>query len=133
VRRKFAGATIIRIDWTIKIPLNGAGLTLAVLGEKSCCHSARLEPRNQRRGARLVVKTCGVEMAEDLRKSVAASAWNTYLLGHHEVDARDGRRCTMERFIHRLFERGERDPEELLTAALVYLRKLDYLGAENFH
>jgi len=58
-------------------------------------------------------------------------AWRTYLLLHKEVDEDDDRRTTLLRYLTNLCEDGERNPDTLQRAGLVYLRKLDALSEER--
>lgn len=55
-------------------------------------------------------------------------AWSVYRLMHSDVDENDERRSTLERFIRKRCEAGERDPETLTVGGLTYLKKLDQLG-----
>jgi hypothetical protein len=50
---------------------------------------------------------------------------------HNEVNEDDDRRVALDRYISNLCESGERDPDALRTAGLVYLRKLDQLAEER--
>ena len=59
-------------------------------------------------------------------------AWSVYLLVNHSVDENDERRTTLERFIRKRFEAGEKDPEALAAEGLTYLKKLDELGDFSF-
>jgi len=58
-------------------------------------------------------------------------AWRSYLLLHKEVDEDDDRRTTLLRYLTNLCEDGERNPDTLQRAGLVYLRKLDDLSEER--
>jgi hypothetical protein len=55
-------------------------------------------------------------------------AWSVYLLINNDVSENDERRSTLERFIRKQREAGERDPETLTVGGLAFLRKLDQLG-----
>ena len=58
-----------------------------------------------------------------LRKAIDA-AWSVYLATHSDVDAADGRRCLLERHLHRKWEACESDAEELTCFGLAYLERL---------
>lgn len=55
-------------------------------------------------------------------KRAAETAWTVYRAAHPDVDAHDGRRCLLERYLHRRREERESDAEEL--ASLAYLHQL---------
>lgn len=69
-------------------------------------------------------------MAYSAAELASDSVWRTYLLLHTDVADDDDRRTTLKRYVANLCEAGERDPDALQTAGLVYLRKLDQLGEE---
>jgi hypothetical protein len=50
-------------------------------------------------------------------------AWTIYLAAHADVDEADHRRCALERYLHRKWQSGERDPEELTCSGLSYLSR----------
>ncbi|WP_407116163.1 hypothetical protein [Bradyrhizobium sp. LMG 9283] len=64
-------------------------------------------------------------MAEEvpLRKAVD-TAWSVYRATHRDVDAADGRRCLLERHLHRKWDSRESDAEELTCLGLAYLERL---------
>ena len=64
-------------------------------------------------------------------EAASNSAWSTYLLLNKEVDEHDDRRTTLQRYITHLCEDGERNPDTLQAAGLVYLRRLDHLHEER--
>jgi len=70
-------------------------------------------------------------MAIRAAEAACASAWRTYLLLHKDVDEDDDRLTTLRRYITNLWEDGERNPDTLQKAGLLYLRKLDELGEER--
>ncbi|WP_342739881.1 hypothetical protein [Bradyrhizobium sp. B117] len=64
-------------------------------------------------------------MAEDVvLKNATETAWTVYRARHPNVDAHDGRRCLMERHLHRRWEERQSDTEELATFGLAYLHRL---------
>jgi hypothetical protein len=69
--------------------------------------------------------------SESAAEVASNSAWRTYLLLNVEVNEDDDRRTTLRRYIAHLWADGERSPDALQTAGLVYLRKLDRLGEER--
>jgi hypothetical protein len=69
--------------------------------------------------------------SESAAEMASSSAWSTYLLLHKEVNEDDDRRTTLRRFMTHLCEDGERNPDTLQTAGLVYLRRLDHLDEER--
>jgi collagenase-like PrtC family protease len=71
-------------------------------------------------------------MAEDADE-IAAQAWSLYLIMNSAVHADDERRCTLERYIKKLYRAGERDYDELVTLGLIYLKRLDLLGDFEFN
>jgi hypothetical protein len=48
------------------------------------------------------------------------------------VDENDERRATLDRFIRKRCEAGERDVETLTVEGLTYLKKLDEFGTGSF-
>jgi hypothetical protein len=54
-------------------------------------------------------------------------AWSIYLSSNGTVDPCDGRRCTLERFLHQRWLGGETDLEELTCLGLSYLSRLPVL------
>ncbi|SFN03151.1 hypothetical protein SAMN05216573_107115 [Bradyrhizobium sp. Rc3b] len=64
-------------------------------------------------------------MADDVvLKNATDTAWTVYRARHPDVDAHDGRRCLMERHLHRRWEERQSDTEELATFGLAYLYRL---------
>jgi hypothetical protein len=59
-------------------------------------------------------------------------AWSVYRLINGDVSEHDERRTTLERFIRKNCEAGERDPETLTVGGLTYLKKLDELQKYSF-
>ncbi len=57
-------------------------------------------------------------------KKAAETAWTVYRARHPDVDARDSRRCLLERHLHRRWEERESDTEELASFGLAYLYRL---------
>jgi len=51
--------------------------------------------------------------------------------GSRDVSEDDDRHTTLHRYVSNLCEAGENNPDALLTAGLLYLRKLDELGEER--
>jgi len=61
-------------------------------------------------------------MRDEVR-TAAHEAWTVYLAGHRDVDARDGRRCLLERHLRGRSDAGQSDPEELTYCGLAYLER----------
>ena len=57
-------------------------------------------------------------------KKAAETAWTVYRARHPDVDARDRRRCLLERHLHRRWEERESDTEELASFGIAYLYRL---------
>ncbi|MBR0875039.1 hypothetical protein JQ633_32100 [Bradyrhizobium tropiciagri] len=57
-------------------------------------------------------------------KNATEAAWTVYRARHPDVGAHDGRRCLMERHLHRRWEERQSDAEELATFRLAYLHRL---------
>jgi hypothetical protein len=57
-------------------------------------------------------------------KTVVDRAWTVHLATHHDVDAADSRRCSLERYLSEKRHAGESDPEELTCCGLSYLDRL---------
>jgi hypothetical protein len=70
-------------------------------------------------------------MANPAAELASAAAWRTYLLLHRDVSEDDDRLTTLRRYVCYLCEAGENNPDALLRAGLLYLRKLDELGEER--
>jgi hypothetical protein len=64
-------------------------------------------------------------MADRTADIAADSAWRSYLLLHSEVDEIGDRCDALRHYIADLCEAGERNPDTLQKAGLVYLRELD--------
>jgi hypothetical protein len=63
-------------------------------------------------------------MADDVvLKNATETAWTVYRARHPDVDARDGRRCLMERHLHRRWEERESETEELAGFGVAYLQR----------
>ena len=52
------------------------------------------------------------------------TAWSIYRATHTEVDAADGRRCLLERHLHRRWEAPGSDVEELTGFGIAFLARL---------
>jgi hypothetical protein len=52
-------------------------------------------------------------------------AWTVHLAAHSEIDAADGRRCSLERYLRGKWQAGESDPDELTCYGLAYLARLE--------
>ena len=59
-------------------------------------------------------------------------AWSVYRLINSDVGEHDERRTTLERFIRKNCEAGERDPETLTVGGLTHLKKLDEMQKYSF-
>jgi hypothetical protein len=59
-------------------------------------------------------------------------AWSVYLLINTHVNENDERRTVLERFIRKICEAGENDPETLAVGGLTHLRKLDEIERYSF-
>jgi hypothetical protein len=57
-------------------------------------------------------------------KNAAETAWTVYRAWHPDVDARDTRRCLMERHLQSRLEARESDTEELPSSGIAYLQRL---------
>ncbi len=61
-------------------------------------------------------------MVDDvILKNATETVGTVYRARHPGVDAHDGRRCLMERHLHRRWEERQSDTEELATFGLAYL------------
>jgi hypothetical protein len=61
---------------------------------------------------------------EVVLKNATETAWTVYRARHPHVDASDGRRCLMQRHLHRRWEERQSDAEDLATFGLAYLHRL---------
>ena len=61
-------------------------------------------------------------MRDEVRTAVHA-AWTVYLATHRDVDARDGRRCLLERNMQGSSDARQSDAEELTCSGLAYLER----------
>jgi hypothetical protein len=52
-------------------------------------------------------------------------AWGIYLMKNCAVNENDARRCALERYLKQRCQAGENDPDELTSAGLTYLKRLD--------
>jgi hypothetical protein len=66
-------------------------------------------------------------MEQCLHVRAAERAWSIYLASNRTVDPYDGRRCTLERFLHQRSRNGETDLEELTCSGLSYLSRVAVL------
>lgn len=57
---------------------------------------------------------------EVVLKNATETAWTAYRARHPDVDAHDGRRCLMERYLHRRWEERQSDTEDLATFGIAY-------------
>jgi hypothetical protein len=68
------------------------------------------------------------KVSDDFPAHIAfVRAWGIYLMRNCAVSENDARRCTLERYLKKRCQAGENDPEELASAGLSYLRRLDVL------
>ncbi len=58
-----------------------------------------------------------------VRKAVNRT-WTVYLATHRDVDAADGRRCLLERYLQGRWEVSQNDAEELTCSGLAYLDRI---------
>ncbi|MCK1736630.1 hypothetical protein IVA79_22405 [Bradyrhizobium sp. 138] len=61
---------------------------------------------------------------EAVLKNATEIAWTVYRARHPDVDAKDSRRCLLERQLHRRWEERTSDPEELAGFGMAYLHRL---------
>ena len=61
---------------------------------------------------------------EAVFKNATETAWTVYRAQHPDIGARDGRRCLLERHLHRRWEERESDTEELASFGIAYLHRL---------
>jgi hypothetical protein len=57
----------------------------------------------------------------------AQRAWSIYLASNRTVNPHDGRRCTLERYLHQRWRSGDSDLEELTCSGLLYLSRVSAL------
>lgn len=57
-------------------------------------------------------------------RRAAETAWTAYRAAHPDVDARDSRRCLLERHLQGRWEAREGNAEELAGFGLAYLHRL---------
>ena len=63
-----------------------------------------------------------LEVRDEVR-TAANAAWTVYLATHRDVDARDGRRCLLERHLQGRSEARHSNAEELTCSGLTYLER----------
>jgi hypothetical protein len=64
---------------------------------------------------------------ESAARKAFVRAWGIYLAKNETVSENDARRCTLERYLKRRCQAGESDPDELTSAGLWYLTRIDAL------
>ncbi|WP_375778673.1 hypothetical protein ACE103_05865 [Bradyrhizobium sp. ma5] len=57
-------------------------------------------------------------------KTAAETAWTVYRSRHPGIDARDDRRCLLQRHLPRRWEERRSDTEELASFGIAYLDRL---------
>ncbi len=61
---------------------------------------------------------------EDEVRTAVHTAWTVYSATHRDVDARDGRRCLLERHLQGRSAARQSDAEELTCLGLDYLERI---------
>ena len=61
-------------------------------------------------------------------RTAVENAWSIFCAIHDGVDAVDGRRCLLERYLHGRLEAREEEVEELASLGVAYLGRLSEDG-----